>query len=137
MKKYISITLILTLLISCFTILPSYGATLSGNGTEENPYIINSAADFMQIKESPSAYYLLNKDIVLPSGFVPFDFSGSLIGKDTKNLPSITINIAREGTNEQNPLGLFKFLRGKAQIKNICLKGSITGSDYVGGFAGK
>ncbi len=136
MKKYLSIILILTLLISCFTFIPSYGASLIGNGTKEDPYIINSALDFMEIKNNPSAYYILNNDIVLPAHFVPFEFSGTLIGNDTEKLPFITANIVNPDSSSGSPLGLFTVLSGNVRIENICLKGSITGGSYVGGFAG-
>ncbi len=137
MKKYILITLVLTLLMSIFpNVLPAEAA-LAGKGTDSDPYIINTGADFLEIKKNPSASYILNADIVLPSGFTPFAFSGKLIGNDTGKLKKININLLKEESDTSNPAGLFTALTGLATIKNICLTGSVTGGSVVGGFAGK
>lgn len=137
MRKHICLTLILTLLMSVFPIAMPVRASLAGKGTDADPYIIRNGEDFLEIKKNPSASYILNADIVLPSGFTPFEFSGKLIGNDTGKLKKININLLKEESDTNNPAGLFTKLTGLSTIKNICLTGTVTGGSVVGGFAGK
>ncbi len=137
MRKYISIMLILTLTISLIGIFPVKAANgLSGSGTEKDRYLIYTSDDFLKIKNEPDAHYMIMQDISLPSGFVPFELSGSVIGYKEDDMPKIDVSIFSESSTSSNPLGLFSKLTGTGYLKNLHLTGNITGTDYVGGFVG-
>lgn len=102
-------------------------------GTDENPYIVDSAEDFDNIRKAPSAVYSLTADIELPETYEPFVFSGKLIGSDPENLKNIHVTIKKNGVNN---VGLFTQIAGGVQIKNIKLTGSVIGQNNTGGFFG-
>lgn len=102
-------------------------------GTDENPYIVDSAEDFDNIRKAPSAVYSLTADIELPETYEPFVFSGKLIGSDPENLKTIHVTIQKNGVNN---VGLFTQIAGGIQIKNIKLTGSVVGQNNTGGFFG-
>lgn len=98
-------------------------------GTANNPYVINSRESFLKIKENPSAYYIVTKDIDLGS-YEPFAFSGALVAD---SLTAINVNIDMPDTMN---IGLFSEISGNFLIENIKVTGSISGDGFVGGFAG-
>lgn len=132
MKK---ITAVLISIIIIFNVNPRL-TEASGSGTSDNPIIIKTAEDFNAIRNNPSLHYRLEADIELNSLYEPFAFGGALEGGSSDKLYSVTVNI--DGySSYTSPVGLFSFLKSNAAIKNICLKGSISGEAYVGGFFGR
>jgi len=123
MKKRIALLLVISILFSVFPVIAS-----------DKTYTIKTAQDFMNIKNDPEATYILAADIVLPLNYEPIDFRGSLIGDNETDLRSITVCIDKQSSGKNNGAALFSFFRGKGAIKNICLKGSVSGNSYVGGF---
>lgn len=138
MKKLLALLLTAALLVMSFPMMSVVAA-----GTDAEGYtLIETAADFVNIKNNPSGAYKLVSNIILPDDYVPFEFSGILLGDDENSLKSITVNIGAE--DSVNYWGLFSVVSGAFQIKNILLKGSVTGANgdgraswgYTGGFAG-
>ena len=67
-----------------YTPLPLNKATLQGDGTAQNPYLLTCTNDFRLIDQNPSAYYEVANDIDFLS--IPFEgpkraFTGKLDGK--------------------------------------------------------
>ncbi len=92
MKKLLSLLLIFVLTLSCFN-LSVKAATLSGEGTKENPYVITSADDLNEVRKNLSAYYILNNDIDLSGeeDFMPIGNSSSpFLGNFNGNGKKIT-----------------------------------------------
>lgn len=109
-------------------------SAMSGTGTEQDPYVVETAEDFVSIKNNLSAHYRLDEDISVSSNtgaIVEGTFSGVFDG----NGHTIDVSIvgATSGTNTYD--SLFGVVSGK--IKNIIVTGKITGSDKVSGVAGK
>lgn len=98
----------------------------ASEGTEADPIIIMSQADFEEIGNAPGLYYKLGKNIILESDYVSIsDFAGTLDGngnavylKETKN-------------------GLFSSTTAKSVIKNVVTYGSVSGAGNLGAIAGK
>lgn len=111
-----------------------------GNGTSENPYLINSAKDFKYIQKytangyAPgnkdaahflSAYYQQTADInfnntsITPIGGNASRFSGQYDGNN-KSLQNIKIEVDGQFAAP------FAYLVGDAEIKNLTVSGSIT-----------
>lgn len=107
------------------------GLFSGGNGTAELPYIIKTAEDFadMAAYDNSGVYYKQVCDIELGS-YTPFVFNGNYDG----NNKTLRINIT--GTDDSGT-GLFSALSGTASLENIIVEGSVSGTDYVGGIAGK
>lgn len=135
MKKIISLMLIMCVLLG-LTSYTGYANTYEkGDGTKDNPYVITNETEFNAIRNNPSAHYLLNSDITLSENYIPFEFSGSLLGANEEVPYSITVNIDSY-SSYTNPIGLFTILRN-ATLKNLKLKGRVSGYSYVGGFFGR
>lgn len=135
MKKIISFMLVMCVLLSLISYTGYAGAFKKGDGTKDNPYVITNETEFNAIRNNPSACYLLNNDIVLSENYIPFEFSGSLIGANEESPYSITVNIDSY-SSYTNPVGLFTILNN-ATLKNLKLKGRVSGYSYVGGFFGR
>ncbi len=133
MKKIFSLMLVLSLVLTILPVtLPAYAA---GTGTAQDPFIITNASEFNAIRNNPKAYYVLNADIVLDDSYVPFEFSGSLVGANEETPYSISVNISGVSSYTA-PLGLFTVING-AELRNLALKGKVSGIAYVGGFFGR
>ncbi len=104
-----------------------------GAGTAFDPYRIYNDEEFDKIRRAPSACYELQNDITLSSSYVPFEFSGSLTGKDGSAPAAITMAIERGG---EDYVGLFSKITGDVIIRDIKLAGSVTGNAKVGALAG-
>lgn len=115
--------------------------SLNGQGTEESPYLIGSAADLSEMSrivslsaEKAEAYYELSNNIDLKDAEfngIEGQFRGVFDGKGfaIKNL-----NIRNESRSVS---GLFYSLN-HAQIRNVLLEsGAIFGNRIVGGVAGR
>ena len=135
MKKILSLILIVCMLISLTSYIGYANTYQKGDGTKDNPYVITNETEFNAIRNNPSAHYLLSNDIILSKNYIPFEFSGSLTGANEETLYSITVNIDSYSAYT-NPIGLFTILNN-ATLKNLKLKGSVSGYSYVGGFFGR
>ena len=115
---------------------------LTGEGTEESPYLIKDVADFLEMTEAVNAspyyagaYYrmensldLKDVDITGIASANPFGGTFDGAGHVLKN-----VNISNGSTNYT---GLFCKVEG-GTIKNLGIEsGTIKGGYYVGGFAG-
>ncbi len=102
-----------------------------GYGTESVPYIIKTAEDFKNIAfmDNEDVFYKQACDINLGS-YTPFEFCGNYDGNNK------VLNISINGTDDSGT-GLFSVLSKSASLKNIIVDGSVNGTNYVGGIAGK
>ena len=133
MKKSL---LFLVLVVSMALMLCFSANAMSGSGTEADPYIVESAEDFVAIKDNNSKYYKLNANISVSSttGAIVENFSGVFDG----NGKIITVTIDAPATTATNTFdSLFGVVSGSGVIKNVTVKGSIKGGDKVAGIAGK
>ena len=113
------------------------GSTLSGSGTEEDPYVItgasgwNALADFVaEGGSTDGVYYRLDKDIRISKSIGTADnpFSGVVEG----NGKTITFN----KTAESEYCAPFQYV-GNASFKDLCIDGTInTGKSNTSGFIG-
>lgn len=107
-----------------------------GAGTKENPYIIMTAAQLVNIRFELGAYYKLGADIDLkdidwnPLGTKELPFTGHFDGNGFV-IKNLTIT-----HSEMDYLGLFGVVRN-AVILNVKMEGvSITGAGYIGALIG-
>lgn len=101
----------------------------SGNGTEENPYVIYSRHQLEQAAEYPDKCFVLGMDIVLSGDWQTIDeFSGVLDGNGYK-ISGLTVN-----SNDEN-VGLFGMLSG-GTVKNLTIDADIAAKKNVGVIAG-
>lgn len=123
----------------------SVSSSLSGEGTEENPYLIQSGNDLAYLRKEindsgnyfSGCYFKLTKSIDLSnvSNFV-IGKSGttSLMGYlDGNNCSIRNLNIS--GTTAG--LGLFCALSAGGTISNLSVYGTVVGKTYTGGIAGR
>lgn len=107
--------------------------TMSGDGSIESPYQINSYNDFKQISYNLDAYYVLNSDIDFSGKreFVVSDvdnvFAGNFNGNG-KNLSNININ----GTDYAALFGYSSGVIDNVHLNNV----HINGYDYSSGLVG-
>ena len=123
-----------------------YDDNIAGDGTQESPYEISSAAQLRYIryemeynKSYMSASYILNEDIDMgepdtanfePIGTVKNSFTGTFDGKG-HSISNLNI------VNETEYTGLFGYVSGNVVIKDLTLHGKIdAGNSYVGSFVG-
>ena len=120
----------------------------SGSGTESDPYLIMNATQLSQMSNflgQEGVVFKLQKNIDLSSwiaeenprqGWAPIGvstepFKGILIGND-KTISGLTITRSSESN-----VGFFGYLDG-ASIKDLTIEGTnLTGSSYLGTFAGQ
>ena len=132
MKKrllFLLVVLSLTLML-CMT---SYA--MDGSGTENDPYIVKTAEDFIAIKNNLSAHYKLDADISASSttgAIVEGTFSGVFDGNGHK----ITVNIDAPTDKSGDTFdAVFGVVTGT--IKNLTVDGNVSGSNKVAGVVGK
>ena len=108
---------------------------LSGSGTENDPYLITTALDFLSINKNKSAYYKITNDldfedvIYTSIGKEGNSFTGYLDG-DNHILKNIYI------LSNDDYQGLFGFTEN-ATIKNMIIENiHVSGNNYVGGLSG-
>ena len=110
----------------------SVSSSLSGSGTEADPYLIQSAADFAYLQNGGfgGIYFKLTTSIDLDNKAFTIDsFNGVLDG----NHCSIRgINI----TNTADNTGLFKVLEIDSYVYDLSLYGTVSGAKYTGALAG-
>ena len=111
-------------------------SAMSGSGTENDPYIVETAEDFVSIKDNLSAYYKLNADISVSSNtgaIVEGPFTGTFDG----NGHTVTVNIDAQTDKSGDTFdALFGVVSG-GMIKNVTTTGSVKGSNKVAGIVGK
>ncbi len=132
MKRKILLTFSIIAALLCLLAL-SVGA-MSGSGTENDPYVVETAEDFVAIQKNLSSHYRLDADISVSSdtgAIVEGTFGGVFDGNG--HTVDVTIVGATSGTNTYD--SLFGVVSGK--IKNLTVTGTVSGSDKVSGIAGK
>lgn len=128
--------LILALCLLLLGAVRVQAAGLSGSGTQEDPYLIKTAADLASVHDDLSAHYALDADIDLFGRiFEPIGngaegaFTGSLDGRGH------TIRGLELDLQDSKYVGLFGYLEGS--VSDLKLSGvDIAGGRYVGAVAG-
>ena len=132
--------------LSLSTLTSFAQASMSGSGTESDPYKIFYSDQLHQVRNylnQSGVYFKLMNNIDLtewnttnnpgqgwePIGVVSAPFKGVFDGNDK----TITgFSITRSSTDY---VGLFGYISG-ATIKNLTIEGDVSGRDYVGAFVG-
>ena len=107
---------------------------MSGSGTENDPYIVETEDDFVSIQSKLSAHYKLNSDLEFESttgAIVEGTFTGVFDGNG--HTVELSISVESSSTNTYDSL----FGVSKGTIKNLIITGSVSGSDKVAGVVGK
>ena len=119
-----------------------YKPFAGGDGSEGNPYQIDSVRRLRNMELYPDAHYVLTADIVLSeageggSNFTPLFsdaemFEGSLDGQRHK-----IVNLTVYNT-ETFYSGLFSCISASGSVTNLVLENaSVSGTNYIGGIAG-
>jgi len=113
-----------------------------GDGTESNPYIISNADQMVDLQTQVASgttfegkYFELNNDVTLDSSFAGIGTSTSSKTYPFKGIfdgNGNTITVSISGTTY---VGVFGYTYG-ATIENLTVKGSVTGTYYVGAIVG-
>lgn len=114
----------------------SVSASFSGEGTEENPYLISSAADFALLRENTAAgttyegtYFKMTKSIDFDgANFMISTFAGNFDGNNCS-----VRGLAIENTAANT--GLFANLTA-GEVKNVSTYGKILGAGITGSIVG-
>ena len=134
MKKIISA--LIALIMVCGLSVPAF-AVNNGDGTEENPYLIYTAQDLVEIADDLSAHYKLANNIDMSSiaSFYPIGnsndgaFTGSIDGNGK------TVSNLKIDTPNEKYTGFVGYNEGK--IKNLNLvNADVYGGRYTGGLIG-
>ena len=125
-----------------FEIDPYYTPFAGGDGSVENPYMIDNMSRLRIMSLYPSAHFVLTADIVLPevsagnNNFTPLfsdekPFLGTLDGAGHK-ITNLTVY-----NTETFYSGLFSVIGSTGSVKNLTLENaSVSGTNYVGIIAG-
>ena len=125
-----------------FEIDPDYTPFAGGDGSVENPYMIDSLSRLRIMSLYPSAHFVLTADIVLPevsagnNNFAPLfsdekPFLGTLDGAGHK-ITNLTVY-----NTETFYSGLFSVIGSTGSVKNLTFdNASVSGTNYVGIVAG-
>ncbi len=116
--------------------------TYEGSGTSEDPYIINTADDLMNLRQHSmdwDKYFELNQDIdmdhiILNSSLIAFGsgFNGVFDGKGHV-IRNMEIQAIHQSYN-----GLFYRIDSEAEVKNMGIENiKVVGDFYVGSFCGR
>lgn len=146
-KRLLALLLVLTMV---FSLMPAALAAdmLSGSGTEDDPYLLATAADLKAFRDMANAEAssklcaTLTADIDLggeawtpfepSSGFVTEAYAGTFDGAN-HTIKGLSVN-----STSKSGVGFFGTVHG-ATIKNLQIAGNIysTNSSYVGGIVGR
>lgn len=146
-KRLLALLLVLTMV---FSLMPAALAvdTLSGSGTEDDPYLLATAADLKAFRDMANAEAssklcaTLTADIDLggeawtpfepSSGYVSQAYAGTFDGAN-HTIKGLSVNLT-----SKSGVGFFGTVHG-ATIKNLQIAGNIysTNSSYVGGIVGR
>ena len=131
------------LVLMCVALVPSASCFAqfsgAGSGTKMDPYLIENAKQLDEVRETPTTSFKLINDIDLTEfiaqhypkhGWLAINFTGNFDGNG-KSITGLTID--DNGGN-----GLFNIIYPKQHvtIKNLTVKGNVTGGDGVGGIIG-
>lgn len=129
--------------------------TLSGSGTDNDPYIIKDAADlkaFAALLDGNAKNLGIYAKVA--DGVASIDVSDKTWqpmpanvkdtdGKDAGytgvfdgNGATINLNVDKSADRSGNNVGLFSIIGNGGEVKNVTTDGSITGKQYVGGICG-
>jgi len=145
-KKFLALFMTLVIVIGSipFTSQKAIAAP-SVSGTADDPYLINTASDFNEIRNDLNAYYEICSDINLstyinwvPLGDVVHPFTGRIIGNGHK-ISGVTIGSSTSPSQAYNYTGLFGYVSKYGVIQDLGIDVTIyngSGSD-CGGLAGK
>lgn len=146
-KRFLALLLVLAMV---FSLMPAVLAadTLSGSGTEDDPYLLATAADLKAFRDMANAEAssklcaTLTADIDLggeawtpfepSSGYVSEAYAGTFDGAN-HTIKGLSVN-----STSSNGVGLFGTVCG-ATIKNLKVEGNVSASSsvFVGGIVGK
>lgn len=133
-KKTVGLLLAICMVFSMMpmSLLSVFAATMSGSGTEADPYQITTADELKTI--SGSSHYKLMNDIALTGEWTPIgSFSGTLDG-DGKTISGVNVS------NSNTYCGFVEYLQTGGVIKNLTIYGQVTSTSVsytrTGGFAG-
>ena len=146
-KRIVSFLITLCMLMAFVPTHMAYAASAfsGGSGTEVDPYIIASAADFIQLATDVNGgtsyegtYFKVSDDVTEPivltadGGFVPIGTVSAMFeGTFDGNGKTVQLNLDLS----TNYVGLFGYC-GSSVIKNVTTTGTVTGKANVGGIAG-
>ncbi|WP_438434980.1 GLUG motif-containing protein [Gorillibacterium sp. sgz500922] len=138
LSTFTAVALVVSVLLSLAWWPGNVNAFGSGAGTAANPYIITTAEDLNQVRNTLGAYYKLGADIDLsgytnwvPIGTSSRPFTGSIDGDGH------TITGLKIARSSQSNVGLFGYVNTAGQIRDVHLVGvDVTGSNSTGGLVG-
>ncbi len=110
----------------------SVSTGLSGSGTETDPYLIQSAADFAYLRTGSFSkkHFKLTVSVDLNgNAFTVTSFDGILDGNHC-SIRGINVSATTENT------GLFGELSGNSCVSDLSLYGTVAGAKYTGALAG-
>ena len=125
MKKFFVVFSVLTIMaLSTLTV-----SAISGEGTEESPFIITSEEEMILLSDFSDCYFELGNDIELTEEWIANDFSGNFNGNYH------TITVSRFGTTTRG--GLFAAMSGTVENLKVVTDNTTFGEfTYFGSIAG-
>ena len=145
-KRIVSFLITLCMLMAFVPTHMAYAeSAFSGRGTEDDPYIIANAADFIQLATDVNGgisysgtYFKVSDNVTEPivlttdGGFAPIGTVSAIFeGTFDGNGKTVQLNLDLS----TDYVGLFGFC-GSSVIKNVTTTGTVTGKGNVGGIAG-
>lgn len=110
----------------------SASTSLSGKGTQADPFLIQSAADFAYLRSGSFAgkYFKLMSSIDLANRAFTIDSFNGILDGNHCSVRGLNINNTAEKT------GLFKELGSDSYVHDLSLYGTVSGQKYTGALAG-
>ena len=126
MKKFFVVFSVLAMMaLSTLTV-----SAISGEGTEESPFIITSEEEMALLADFPDCYFELGNDVELTEEWIASDFSGNFNGNNH------TITVSRFGTATRG--GLFATMSGTVENLKVVTENATFGKfTYFGIIAGE
>ncbi len=129
------IAVVILALTSMTSILPQkvFAAFAGGDGSSEDPYQISSCSQLLEVDDNLLASYILTTDLDCTADGDATQIASSsdaFTGEFDGNGHILTINITGS-----DYVGLFGWL-SDAEVSNLRVRGSVSGSDQVGGLVG-
>ncbi len=127
---------------SCSASFNVKGTALTGSGTENDPYLIATANDWVTFAENVSEgityqnqFIALTNDISITStvGTEAKPFKGTFNGAYNGQSHTMTVNISDTANQGTAP---FREISNGAVIKNLTVTGTVTGSTHAAGLVG-
>lgn len=138
MKRIFSIFICISMLVMTMSGLNLVAfASLAGEGTETNPYVITTAEEFIAnlSGDKTGTYYEIRNDIELPDSYAPKIFAGNIRGAEKSD--GGKYKIIAQITYSNNYAGIFATFAG--EFSNLEIAGSVTstGAEKTGALAGQ